>query len=77
MPRWIKLETWAQQEYGDDKPDARTLRRWAANGNLYPPAEQHGKCWYVSPDAKYTAHNTGSIADRMRAVYGTKTAQPA
>lgn len=77
MARWIKLETWAEAEYGDDKPDPRTLRRWAANGELYPPAEQHGKCWYVRPDTKYRTLGSGSILDRMRAEYGTKTAQPA
>ncbi len=76
MARWIKLETWAHTQYGDDAPDPRTLRRWARGGHLYPPAEQHGKCWYVSPDAKYLAHNSGSssILDRMRATYGTAPA---
>jgi predicted site-specific integrase-resolvase len=74
MARWIKLETWAQNEYGDDKPDVRTLRRWAANGNLYPPAEQHGKCWYVKPETKYCSASTGSTLDRMRAYYGAATA---
>jgi predicted site-specific integrase-resolvase len=74
MPRWIKLDTWAEAEYGRDAPDARTLRRWARNGHLFPPAEQHGKCWYVSPDCKYSTHRTGSIVDRMRAAYGAKTA---
>lgn len=74
MPRWIKLENWARAQYGNDAPDPRTLRRWARNGHLYPPAEQHGKCWYVRPDAKYTTANTGSILDRMKAVYGAKAA---
>ena len=37
----------------DDEPAiphalARTLRRWAREGRLFPPAEQHGKCWFVS-----------------------------
>lgn len=70
-PRWIKLETWAQLQYGNDAPDPRTLRRWARNGHLYPPAEQHGKSWYVSPTAKYSAPTTGSLLDRMRSIYGT------
>jgi predicted site-specific integrase-resolvase len=74
MARWIKLETWAHTQYGDDAPDPRTLRRWAREGHLYPPAEQHGKCWYVAPDAKYSAHNSGSIIDRMKAVYGAAPA---
>jgi predicted site-specific integrase-resolvase len=74
MARMIKLETWAKQEYGDDAPDVSTLRRWADKGHLFPPAEKHGKCWFVQPNTKYTSHNTGSIASRMRAVYGTKAA---
>lgn len=77
MPRWIKLENWAHAQYGDDAPDPRTLRRWAREGHLFPPAEQHGKCWYVTPNAKYTDHATGSILDRMRIAYGTQTSQPA
>lgn len=69
MPQWIKLETWAEQVYGADKPDARTMRRWAANGNIYPPAAKHGKCWYVKPDAQHCDTHTGTIADKMRAYY--------
>ena len=74
MPRWMKLENWARTLYGDDAPDPRTLRRWAREGRLFPPAEQHGKCWFVSPDAKYISSGTGSILSRMRAVYGTTAA---
>jgi len=74
MARWVKLENWAQMQYGEDAPDPRTLRRWAREGHLYPPAEQHGKCWYVSPEAKYSTPSTGSIRDRMKAVYGAATA---
>ena len=73
MARWIKLEKWALAQYGDDAPDTRTLRRWAREGHFCPPAEQHGKCWYVSPDAKYSTHNGNSIVDRMRSVYGSST----
>lgn len=75
MARWIKLEKWAHNEYGDDAPEARTLRRWALEQRLYPPAELHGKCWYVRPDTKYKVQSAGSsILDRMRATYGTATA---
>lgn len=74
MPRWMKLENWARTLYGDDAPDPRTLRRWAREGRLFPPAEQHGKCWFVSPDTKYISSGTGSILSRMRAVYGTTAA---
>ncbi len=75
MSRLIKLETWAKDQYGDDAPSLITLRRWARNGNLFPAAEQHGKCWYVTPGTKYMAQNNGSsIIDRMKAVYGTSPA---
>lgn len=75
MARWIKLETWVRDEYGDDAPDPRTWRKWAQEGHLYPPAERHGKCWYVRPGTKYVAHTGGSMIDKMRAQYGTQAAQ--
>lgn len=75
MARWIKLETWANEEYGDDAPDPRTLRRWARDDHLFPSAELHGKCWYVRPGTKYKVQNAGSsIIDRMRATYGAAPA---
>lgn len=58
MSRLIRLDTWSRNEYGNDAPDQRTLRRWARDGHLFPPAEQHGKCWFVLPETKYTSSGT-------------------
>ena len=73
MALWMKLETWARITYGEDAPDPRTLRRWAADGNIYPPAELHGKCWYVRPQSKYCSTAGGSGLERMSAYYGSPT----
>ncbi len=51
----IPLERWAIAVYGDDRPGIGTLRRWARGGNISPPAEKHGRTYYVAPDAKYVA----------------------
>ena len=75
MPKLIKLDTWAREQYGDDAPSSATLRRWANSGRLFPAPELHGKCWYVRPETRYAANTGGSIIDRMRSVYGTASAQ--
>lgn len=68
--RRIPLERWAEAIYGEDAPGIGTLRRWARNGNIAPPAEKHGRTYYVAPDARYVATPTAgprrvSLVDRM------------
>ncbi|ECG8260422.1 excisionase [Salmonella bongori] len=49
----LTLKTWASKIYPDNPPALTTLRRWARNGNIYPPPELHGREYRVSPDAFY------------------------
>ncbi|HKN05489.1 MAG TPA: excisionase [Buttiauxella sp.] len=49
----ITLATWAAIYYPDKPPTAGTLRRWARNGNIYPPPELHGREYRVNPEAFY------------------------
>lgn len=49
----ITLKTWGKNRYPDNQPAPETLRKWARNGNIYPPPEKHGREYKVSPDAFY------------------------
>ncbi|EGT4370535.1 excisionase [Cronobacter malonaticus] len=51
--QFITLTTWAKKTYPDNPPALVTLRRWARNGNIYPPPERHGREYRVTPDAFY------------------------
>lgn len=59
----IPLDTWAAATYGEHAPTIDTLRRWARDGMLQPPAEKHGRVYMVSPDASYVP-----LAQRKRLV---------
>jgi predicted site-specific integrase-resolvase len=65
-PKRIRLDKWLEITYGDDAPDIVTARRWAKAGKIQPPAEKHGRCYFVHPDARYTA-GPASLVDRIRA----------
>lgn len=70
MPaRLIPLQQWAKATYGDAAPCIGTLRRWARDNRLSPPAEKHGREYFVSPDAHYGA-NDGEKSDNPRPVRG-------
>lgn len=58
MPaKLIPLQQWAKATYGDAAPSIGTLRRWARDNRLSPPAEKHGREYFVSPDAHYAAND--------------------
>ncbi|EKM5742832.1 excisionase [Enterobacter kobei] len=52
----LTLERWAEERY-EDPPPIGTLRRWARNGNIYPPPEKEGTQYKVRPDAVYIRPN--------------------
>lgn len=52
----ISLTTWAAICY-ENPPAQVTLRRWARNGNIYPPPELHGREYRVNPEAFYIKPN--------------------
>ena len=53
MAKLITLEAWALATYGEESPHINTLRRWARDCLISPPAEKHGRTYYVSPNARY------------------------
>lgn len=57
----VTLTTWATACYADKPPTVGTLRRWARNGNIYPPPELHGREYRVEPDAFYIKPNKCSM----------------
>jgi hypothetical protein len=52
MIKYVSLITWAALYY-DNPPTPETLRRWARNGNIYPPPELQGREYQVVPEAFY------------------------
>jgi predicted site-specific integrase-resolvase len=64
--RLIRLERWLELTYGEDAPDIVTARRWAHAGKIQPPAEKHGRSYFVHPHARYTA-GPRRLIDRIRA----------
>lgn len=67
----ITLELWIAQNY--DKacaPKLNTVRAWARDGKLDPPATKDGRSYFVDPDTRYTPVPTKkhrSLVDRIRA----------
>jgi predicted site-specific integrase-resolvase len=68
----ITLETWLAQTYAvGDAPAIDTVRRWARNDKLEPPAMKEGRSYYVEPGTRYTAQRAPEkplrLVDRVRA----------
>ncbi|EAA7555665.1 excisionase [Salmonella enterica subsp. enterica] len=53
----VTLKTWGKITYPDNPPPLTTLRKWARNGNIYPPPELHGREYRVNPEAFYIKPN--------------------
>ncbi|MEB8638614.1 excisionase [Cronobacter muytjensii] len=54
--KMLTLQRWAAEKY-EEPPPIGTLRRWARNGNIYPPPELHGTRYRVREDAVYIRPN--------------------
>lgn len=52
----LSLERWAEERY-EVPPRIGTLRKWARNGNIYPPPEKEGTEYKVRPDAIFIRPN--------------------
>ncbi|ARC39577.1 MULTISPECIES: excisionase [Citrobacter] len=52
----LSLERWAEERY-EEPPQIGTLRKWARNGNIYPPPEKEGTEYKVRPDAIFIRPN--------------------
>lgn len=58
----LTLTQWAEQRYGANAPHLNTLRRWAANGNIQPRPQKHGKPFMVDPSAVYVPSAQGAAS---------------
>lgn len=54
-PRYVPLNVWAEQVFGDHSPHYNTLLRWAHDGRIQPQARKIGRKWWVVPHAEYVA----------------------
>lgn len=70
-PKYITLQQWAEQTYGDAAPCPNTLRAWARTGKIQPRPVKHGRAYFVRPDAAYTPYASGTtrlrLVDRIEA----------
>lgn len=48
----IPISMWAKRKL-EFPPSSRTLRRWRANGNIYPPPKKYGRAYMVPENARY------------------------
>ncbi len=81
MAKLLTLEEWASEVYGDHPPALKTLRKWARDCRIYPPAEKHGRTFFVPADARYhdpskpvvVPPHRSSLVDRIGNGNGKKT----
>jgi len=52
MAKLMKLEKWWGLIY-DDPYEAKTVRKWAREGKLFPAPIKHGRDYYIHGDARY------------------------
>ena len=75
---FISLDEWAKIRYGDKAPHVNTLRRWAANGNIYPKPRKHGRAYFVQPAAVYVdPRNPQTLAEALEESHGTSALKAA
>ena len=68
----ITLDEWAKIRYGSHAPHVNTLRRWAANGNIYPKPRKHGRAYMVARKAVYVnPSDPQTLADAIEESRGT------
>ncbi|WP_421550900.1 excisionase [Kluyvera intermedia] len=61
MSRMLSLIDWAQEEFGEQAPSERVLKKYAKGKMIAPPAVKVGRNWMVDRDARYV----GMIADHV------------
>ena len=66
MSKSVPLPDWASLHYSPP-PSAWVLRRWAREGEIYPPPERVGHVWYVREDARRLTAPRASVVERLRA----------
>ncbi len=63
----ITLKEWGRRIYGTAAPSMGTLRRWAREARITPPAEKHGRSYFVEPDARYVDYRALKAEAQRRA----------
>ncbi|MEZ2604933.1 excisionase [Kluyvera intermedia] len=53
MSRMISLIDWAQEEFGEQAPSERVLKKYAKGRMMAPPAVKVGRNWLVDSEARY------------------------
>ncbi|NIG76745.1 excisionase [Klebsiella sp. Ap-873] len=61
MSKFVTLTAWAEMYY-ENPPAVVTLRRWARDGNIYPPPQLHGREYRVDPEAFYIKPNKAGVS---------------
>ncbi|QKJ87466.1 Excisionase [Paramixta manurensis] len=69
---WLTLDEWCEENYPGKKPSHQTLMRWARNGNLYPPAEKHGREYRVKPETIYIQTNSMRASKQLIKTHAEK-----
>lgn len=72
MTRRITLQAWITLTYEPaTAPTLNTVRRWAKQGKLEPPAVKEGRSYYLDPGTRYNQRPTfrrpSRLVDRLRA----------
>lgn len=60
----VPLTDWAARHYCP-APDIRTVRAWVRAGEIYPPPEKVGRCYYVDQTAKRITDQLPSLVERI------------
>nr|WP_318380473.1 excisionase [uncultured Enterobacter sp.]DAL63532.1 MAG TPA_asm: excisionase [Caudoviricetes sp.] len=53
MSRMIPLIDWAREEFGEQAPSERVLKKYAKGKMMAPPAIKVGRCWMVDRSARF------------------------
>ncbi|MFW0766507.1 excisionase [Trabulsiella odontotermitis] len=53
MSRMIPLLDWAKEEFGEQAPSERVLKKYAKGKMISPPAIKVGRYWMVDRSARY------------------------
>lgn len=53
MALMIPLLDWARDEFGEQAPSERILKKYAKGRMMAPPAIKVGRCWMVDREARF------------------------
>lgn len=53
MSRMIPLLVWALEEFGEQAPSERLLKKYAKGKMIAPPAVKVGRAWMVDKNARF------------------------